>query len=59
MFTIDKYIVNSDGTIICKNNSSGLSVGDNLFNELNDYNKNNKILDIQNEIKNKDVQLTY
>ena len=53
MFTIDKYIVNSDGTIICKNNSSGLSVGDNLFNELNDYNKNNKILDIQNEIKNK------
>lgn len=50
---MDKYILHSDGTIICKNNSSGFNIGENFFNELNDYNKNNKILDIQNKIKNK------
>ncbi|MFR2301483.1 MAG: sensor histidine kinase, partial [Clostridium paraputrificum] len=50
---MDKYILHSDGTIMCKNNSSGFNIGENFFNELNDYNKNNKILDIQNKIKNK------
>ena len=56
---MDKYILHSDGTIICKNNSSGFNIGENFFNELNDYNKNNKILDIQNKIKNKQRRMYY
>ena len=53
LFTIDRYIVHSDGTIIYKDDSSSFETGDNLFNELKNYNKINEILDIQNEIKNK------
>lgn len=59
MFTIDKYIVNSDGTIICKNNFSNFNIGDNLFNEFKQYNENNKILDIQNKIKDKQSTINF
>lgn len=50
---LDRYIVHSDGTIIYKDDSSSFKTGENLFNELKNYNKINEILDIQDKIKNK------
>lgn len=50
---LDRYIVHSDGTIIYKDDSSSFETGENLFNELKNYNKLNEILDIQDKIKNK------
>lgn len=50
---LDRYIIHSDGTIIYRDDFSSFETGENLFDELKNYNKVNEVLDIQDKIKDK------
>ena len=46
---LDRYIIHSDGTIIYRDDFSSFETGENLFDELKNYNKVNEVLDIKDK----------